>query len=482
VRAFSGSIKLPRVFWVLWTMAFLAGLFSANPLHTAASLLAIPLFIKLLWREQEMPVLFFSVAMQWLSITSKVFVANFRMLSFSSPEMHRFPQAINEAFFLSLAACVALAFGLSLATKNIRLRSGSVEDLLPFYDVRKCLILYVVFSVFANLLLLITWRWPGLMQAFIQLIHLKWGFFVLSGLLVFGKNSHKKVFLAIIFFEIILSLGAYFSSFKNYLIFFVLVLFSLRIKWNWRPVFFLTVLFLIGFNTLVVWTYVKPEYRAYLSGGEQAQIVTVGKTDALKKLWSLAITINREKYSDALMQLVDRVSYIDFFSASINYVPNALPFQNGKVLKDVVLHLALPRMFFPQKAAIDESDELNLYTGLSVANAEKGASISLGYIGQWYVDFGPVLMFIPIFLSGILLGGIYRSLLTKAPNLLWGYCLTAPLLLIFGIVEMSLRKIFGASVMYFIVMLLMIKLVIPRLDESLRNRIPQRNRVEDGSI
>ena len=49
-----------------------------------------------------------------------------------------------------------------------------------------------------------------------------------------------------------------------------------------------------------------------------------------------------------------------------------------------------------------------MYTGMSITSAEKGTSISIGYVGESYIDYGPVWMFGPIFGLGLLYGVIFR--------------------------------------------------------------------------
>jgi hypothetical protein len=43
---------------------------------------------------------------------------------------------------------------------------------------------------------------------------------------------------------------------------------------------------------------------------------------------------------------------------------------------------------------------------------EQGTSISMGYIAEAYIDFGPILMFLPMTLLGCLFGFIYRWLVS----------------------------------------------------------------------
>jgi len=87
----------------------------------------------------------------------------------------------------------------------------------------------------------------------------------------------------------------------------------------------------------------------------------------------------------------------------------------------------MPRFLFPDKKSIDESEMTNKYTGLGVAGSDRGTSISIGYMGECYIDFGAIFMFIPILLLGIYYGLIYSWFVNRAG--LFGMAVATALLL-----------------------------------------------------
>ena len=92
------------------------------------------------------------------------------------------------------------------------------------------------------------------------------------------------------------------------------------------------------------------------------------------------------------------------------------------------MHPLMPRLFFPNKPAINDSDRTSAYSGVWVANVDQGTSISIGYMGESYIDFGRWGMFIPVFLWGWLVGGCFDYLRRKAPHPLLGIALASCLL------------------------------------------------------
>ena len=84
---------------------------------------------------------------------------------------------------------------------------------------------------------------------------------------------------------------------------------------------------------------------------------------------------------------------------------------------------------------------------MTVAGVEQGTSIGIGYMAESYVDFGPVLMFLPILLLGVFYGLIYRLFVINSRYVLLG-CGIATAILVFGgnAIETSNVKLIGGNV------------------------------------
>jgi hypothetical protein len=128
-------------------------------------------------------------------------------------------------------------------------------------------------------------------------------------------------------------------------------------------------------------------------------------------------------------------------------VPDSVPYERGSLWFGALKHIVTPRLFFPGKEAIRDSDRTMLYTGIRVATEEQGTSIGIGYVAESYVDFGPIGMFAPILLLGVFYGLIYRLLVIRPRDkLIWTAIASA--ILIFGAytIETSNIKIVGGIV------------------------------------
>jgi hypothetical protein len=139
--------------------------------------------------------------------------------------------------------------------------------------------------------------------------------------------------------------------------------------------------------------------------------------------------VQRHHFEKGLEETLSRVAYTDFFGSAIKYVPETIEHTGGKLWGEAILHPLMPRILFRNKPAINDSDRTNTYTGVRVAGEKEGTSISIGYVGESYIDFGRFGMFIAIFLWGLFIGLCYWIIRTRAPTPLLGTALASSLLL-----------------------------------------------------
>jgi hypothetical protein len=465
---FKNAIKLGPIPLGLTFILLVLSLFSTNPLPTFSAILFVPVAAKLLWKKGEIPILFFGILMQWVQVAVKILYASLISLPFQN--LFNNPLKIEEAFYFSLFGLLSLCLGINLATRQTKVIAyKNLKVSAARYDKKKIMFAYICAIIFYPILLNVAGRFGGLYQLVIKLLDLKWSIFVLFFLIAFKDRSQiKQKFILIISLEILLSFTGYFSAFKEFFIIgFILYLF-VNEKLTKKEYSFILFAGVILFNMLIVWQFIKPQYRSYLSGGEQAQIVSVSKTEALTKAIELGNDLDQNKYQDAVTTLIDRISYIDIFSASISYVPNSRPHEHGRLWLDAIQRVLMPRLFFPNKAPIDDSEKTMMYTGLGYAGSEQGTSISMGYVAETYVDFGFPLMLLPLFLFGLLIGFMFKYIVHHSYNDIWGICLVIPLFFQVSSFEFALDKLVGSLITFFIIYLLINKFLAKRFDQYIR--------------
>jgi hypothetical protein len=145
--------------------------------------------------------------------------------------------------------------------------------------------------------------------------------------------------------------------------------------------------------------------------------------------------------------MILRVGYTNFFALTLMNVPEHTPYEHGALWLGALKHIVTPRLFFPEKAAISDSERTTLYTGIQTAGVEQGTSIGIGYVGESYVDFGPTFMFAPIFLLGVFYGLIYRVSVIHPRSKLIPTAIACSILIFDGYkIETSNIKIVGGAV------------------------------------
>ena len=439
------TFVLPLWLWITAAGLAIWGSFSSNPILTPSSIVILTVCIQLLWRRGEPPVLAFACAMQWLQASAVIFYTDFYKISVEQagggPEL-------ETATWLSLIAVVVLTLGIRLAlircwhSQHTRLSAEAFR-----INIAKAFIFYIGSFAIATLASRIAFQVPGFTQLIYALTALKWTAIFLLAYCVIDQRA-GYIFLAMaIILELSVGLLGFFAGFKSVL--FILLIVALASPFAFRgrrlAITVATVLALFFFG--VVWSAIKGDYREFLNEGTGEQEVHVSVEARVDKLSDLLTGFTWDNFLDGLDAMVLRVSYVKFFALTLMNVPDSVPYEHGSLWLGALKHIVTPRLFFPEKETIKDSDRTMLYTGVRVAGEEQGTSIGIGYVAESYVDFGRIGMFAPIFLLGIFYGLIYRLLVIQSRDKLICTAI-ASAILIFGAytIETSNIKIVGGIV------------------------------------
>lgn len=434
-----------------------------NSLLVFLSVVTLLIGSSLLWRPGEAPILLFMFCYQWLQASARIFHASFKGVDVEALSTVGGQVALASA--LSLVALLAIAAGLRLGAGGWRPSEGqSFRVMVLRYGIEKWARLYGVAWFTSNALLALAWVIPGLSQPMLAAASLKWAFFWMLAYASFARAQSNKLYLFIAFgLEFVMGIGGYFSDFKT--VFFVLVLAlaaaGRQVSWGrvLAAVGLGALLFLVG----VIWTAVKNEYRSFVSGGAEVQVVVIDFWTRMGVLAEMVGGLDASTLIEAVDNALIRISYVDFFGVVLDYVPTFVPHEHGALWWDAISRPFMPRLFFPAKAVIDDSERTNLYTGLGVAGSDKGTSISIGYIGETYIDFGEFGMIAAIFLYGAFLGLCYRWFVRETSSSgLFGMALITSVLLGASLLESSITKVFGGIIVGLLVAWLLLRYGAPR--------------------
>lgn len=449
---------------VLILIAVFASL-SNVPLLITTSILAYTLIIHLFWKDGEPKIIVYGLSMFWLSVSIKLFYAVFIGVPYES--LSGVPNIV-ETTYSALFSFVCYSLGIYVVTRKIRERAVVDFSKDYGYSVKRILIVFAgsifVLSVLKQSIGIIN----GLQQIMFSLIDLKMGFLFLLLYPVFKRKDSIPFVIALLSIEIILSFFSFFSSFKDILFSVFIVLLTPRLKLTFRNVVAYSSIIIITLYMLFTWQFIKGEYRQFLNKGAKSQSIEVTQSEALDKLQELAFEKENEADDKLLYSSIDRLSYIEFYSEAKMRVPVFIPYENGKLWANNLAHIFLPRMFFPDKAIIDDSQMVNKYCIRKVATAKTGTSWSLGFIAESYIDFGPVLMYLIVFLVGCFMGSIYYLILKQSINYFWGYTMVLGLATKIASNGTPGTKLLGWTITYYFAFYIFKRLLMKPLDRYLR--------------
>jgi len=437
--------------------------------HLLSSLLAlvpfiviIALFFKL--RNPIFLTVFLALVFQWFQINIKIIYGNIANLPLQLQfSFHQDIEYLYTANALSNIGLLFFAFGLYVPLKKRFKDFDLTQSMDVRYHPEKVLRNYIIFSIGISFLFLFRNSIPGINTVIVAFAKLKWGVLLLTIIYCNLFDRKKKLLYAVIGIEIFLGFTGYFSAFKDIILIIILALLSMQKELNSKALIKFSFIFVIGLSLGLVWSAIKMDYREYLAGGEYSQKVVVSKTEATNEMINQVNEVTIEDVSMASEALLDRISYIEFFSIVLRNVPNLMPYEDGAIIKESTLFYFKPRIFFPDKAVIDDSDHTNTYTNLDLMDDGK-ASHSIGFMTDAYIDFGPFGMMILLFVIGLVIGWSMKLLILKSPNMFWAIIFIIPFYFLISVYSFNMIKVVGNFITYIIPIFLLRKVLYKLFD------------------
>ena len=426
----------------LLALPTLVACLTPNPLLTVSSIVAAAILPLILWRSGEPPILLFCCALQWLQITTVLHYANFAranlVAAFGGSEL-QMAVSLGLIGLLVLAVGARLGMGRSDPHVTDRAESEALRVSVPV-----AMVLYIASFALSSFFRIISEQIPQATQALVATVTIKWTLLFLVCLSVIQQRRHYAFLWTAVGLEFFAGLLGYFSSFKSVFFLLIIVMLGSRHLWNVKRILLGVIVCFFLVISSIVWSAIKEDYREFLNQGSKAQEVLVPIPERIDKLEELLSGLTDEGFFQGVDALIARVGYVTYFALTIGNVPDHLPYEKGQLWLGAVKHVFMPRVFYPGKGILDDSERTSYYTGVQVAGMEQGASISIGYMGESYIDFGPIGMFAPIFVLGLLYGFIYRLFVKYARFKIIGFGAATSVLLFSAYnFEISNVKILG---------------------------------------
>jgi len=481
--------------FVIWGAAcgLVAALISGDILTGAA--ISVPFICAgLLWFRSTVPVFVFCVLYQWIFVVTGYLFLN---VTGFYPGIAILGD-IQLAVWYSLMGLLSVSLGIWFAVRNMPARSEREETDYEFGKVFWLVIglfsVNWVFELSGSKLRLMAFDIAQILHHVLMVRYLS---LYLLVLIIVRTREHFGLGILAFGFVLLPELTSSMTKFKDL---FFLVLIVLLSQWRLSAtsrgdrrinrsiasvVVSLTVLLLaVG----LVWSAgLKHSWRTALLTGEVSG-TPMQKMEAYGQ--HAAESIEQFDVERGATALASRLSSgVAYFSHAIRFVPAVTDHERGELSWRAVQHVIKPRFLFPEKPNLGgDSWLVRKYTGLNVSGDESSTSIGLGYMSEFYIDFGFPGMLVPILLYGMLLGGMYRFLYAFSPsNALFSAMVTGLFLLHFLSYEGNFVKLLGGVLQNFLILSVLLILFGQRVhtlllrDVEMKTTHPSRKTVVNGS-
>jgi hypothetical protein len=438
--------------------------FFNNGFYTFICLLTLVFILAALWRYKMPGIFVFAFGMQWLQVFAYIIWMNVRdrpidYLSKSGP----------NALFFSCAGLLLMALIIQLFLNRSRQYSDQeFEAQAKLINSKKLLTLYLVSTVFLSSIGFAFGNTSGLAQILVTLSSFKWIFFMAYAYVAWVNKKNRLILLLIILYEFTSGLYSFFSSFKEVLFYTLIVFISLIKQIKFRQ---LLVFLLVGFCLVALfftWTVIKGSYRQFLNQGKKQQVVTVSQSEAFSMIGEKVSNLTWKNYQMASGLALYRLQYIYHLAIVMDRIPAVAPHENGKVWWENVTFVLTPRLLFPNKPVYEATVKTNKYTGFRYAGMQKGASFSLGYFADCYVDFGYIGMLFPLAMLALFVGLVFKTFYNMQQlNIFFRIAIINVTLINFASFEADGLFLFGRLLTSFVVLFFLSKTVMPKIQNWL---------------
>lgn len=419
---------------------FLAQLFLINGLYLLAGYLCFAFLFSRLQQPMKPSVFTIIFIFHFLQATAYIWLAIYdgKNINFQSPSM-------GKATLASLA-CFFFLFGPVIYYQN-KIPNISLETLKRHalrLSIKKTFQAYIIAYFITNTLMVVALSLGGLAQIAFSLANVKWALFALFGFQATLTGKMKRVFYLVVLLEFATGFFSFFSNFKIVLFFTAFIHLTYITRVNVRHVVTTIVVIAVGLFLGIMWTGIKGEYRKFLNGGTNQQVVSVSQDEAMGKLFELTANQNQSTFDASVNDFLLRLQYTYHLGKTMDRVPSVIPYKNGANWGGTLAFVLTPRILNPNKGIYDATTKTMYYTGIRYSGQRSGSSFSLGYFADSYIDFGVQGMWFPLLMLGLLFGAIYFYFVRhSSTNFLINYSIVGAIFMEFTAFESDCTLILG---------------------------------------
>ena len=459
-----------RVDWFLQPVALVTGVtlagviwgitFGESPLLTLLAGGLTILTVALLWRPGQPPMLLLVATVHLLQVIAILVYAN--LIGVHVDTFSDYGVNMERGTLAGIFACLAFVLGMTVGNMGAPVwTTQAAQDEASRWTPRSAFRFFGVTFVIGACFNALSTISESVRQLFLAGGGIQWiGVFVLAYVCV--RRNQGYGFLAVaILLEIVVGFTGFFGEFRNVFFALFVALAAARPRLTFRSLLILLAAVTAALILSSFWSAIKKDYRAFLNAGTKQQVVLVPWEDRLAYLARRVDEADGKTFIDGLDALARRMGYVEFLGATLNFVPDGRPHESGAMAGAAVGHILFPRLLFPDKPPLpNDTAVTRAYTGLPMM-ITPGTSISIGYAGELYIDFGSYGMLAFLFALGTSYSLALRVVQKQSSSALIGFGASVTLLMPGLYFETALAKVVGGVCTSFIILILMSRFVLP---------------------
>ena len=388
-------------------------------IFTGDFLMAESLFVLLAaWHflkpDEGPPVLATALSFQWLQVALGVFYVFFTKRPLEATLDSDYEPMVRIGLGCIIALAVGLYLGCYLVKRSGKTAHAKVAEVVGqqmALTVPQLLIVYAVSISTVGVLQRFGQDYPTIRQGLVSLTYVRLGLLYLL-LRRFVLGSRWDLVGGLLGVEIVLGLTGFYAGFREPLILTalaVLEIFDRRRMRHWVALGAIT----LGAVVLgTMWVSIRTDYRDRVANDDSFAENRNQRVDMIKASASQWASQDKDALAEDMDKLVDRLWAIYYPALAVARVPSVIPHTDGRLMMETLQHVFAPRVFFPDKPDLkSDSEMVRKYAGVHVAGDEEGTTIAFGYAAESYIDYGAPLMFLPVFIYGLLMGLVYQGIM-----------------------------------------------------------------------
>lgn len=437
-------------------VVFVAQIFLLNGLYLFACWLVFAFVFARLQQPMKPSVFTLILIYHFLQVVAYVWLCIYsgKDINFQSPSMGKATLASLGCFLFLFGPIIYYHNKIPNITKEILHRHAM--RLSP----KKILQAYIIAYFITNTLMVIALSLGGLAQITFSLANVKWALFTLFGFQATLTGRMKRTFYLVILLEFATGFFSFFSAFKTVIFFTAIIYLTYVTRVRAKHVFITISAIFFSLVLGVMWTNIKGEYRKFLNHGSNQQVVAVSQDEAISKLLELGGSQTQSGFDAAVKDFLLRLQYTYHLGKTMDRVPSVVHYKEGANWGGTLTFVLVPRILNPNKGIYDATSKAIYYTGIRYSGARSGASFSLGYFADSYVDFGLQGMWFPLLALGFLYGAIYFYFVRHSTtNFLINYAVVGAIFMEFAAFESDCTLLLGRLLSNLVVFTLLRMLV-----------------------